>query len=308
MIDLRYRDKDTPLHRLNPVVKIGWVVAVLVAALVLDSPVLLLAIFLTTLPLVGAARVWREWSSLMKLALYLAIAIIVINALVSSHGSHVLFELPGRLPLVGTPVITLEAVIYGAVMSLRLAAIISAFALLTFTVSPDDIMMAMLKLKLPYKSVLVVSLSTRFVPTLIDDTARLSDVQRARGLELDRGRLGQRIRSRSSITMALLANSLDRAVQVAEAMESRAFGNGSHRTFYRDIGFTLTDVASVIIPLLAVALAVFMGINGYGQYQYYFSPVADGPTSAEWVMLAILVVLLLSLVPLARLKRRLSLD
>jgi energy-coupling factor transport system permease protein len=307
MINLRYRDKGTPLHRLHPVAKVGWAVAVLVVALVVDSPAFLLALFLATLPLVGAARVWREWGSLMKLTLYLAGAIIIINALVSSHGSHVLVTLPGSLPLVGTPVITLEAIIYGAVMSMRLAAIISAFALVTFTVSPDDIMAAMLKVRLPYKSVLVVSLSTRFVPTLIDDTARLSDVQRARGLELDRGRFGERIRSRSTITMALLANSLDRAVQVAEAMESRAFG-GSQRTYYRDSGFTVTDVASVVLPLLVIALAVFMGLNGYGQYQYYPALAGFHPSPTEWALLAIMVGLLVSPGPLALIKRRRDLD
>jgi energy-coupling factor transport system permease protein len=213
----RYRDKGTPVHKLNPFCKLAWIVSILVLALILDNPLFLLLLFLSTLPVVGAARVWREWLPAMKFTLFLCPAIIIINALVSSHGTHVLFEAPFRLPVMGTPVITLEAIVYGAAMSLRLLAIISAFAILTFTVHPDDMMLAMIRMKLPYKSVLVTSLSTRFIPTLIDDIERITDIQRSRGLELDKGKLSQRIRSRSSIVIALLSNSLDRAVQVAEA-------------------------------------------------------------------------------------------
>ena len=308
MRSFRYQDKGTPIHRLNPFSKLGWITSIIVLSLVLDNPLFLLAVFLSTLPLVRAARVWSEWLAAMKLALYLSAAIILINALVSSHGSHILFEAPFHLPLVGVPVITLEAIIYGAVMSLRLVAIISAFAILTFTVNPDDMMLAMIKMKLPYKSVLVASLSARFIPTLLDDVARITDVQRSRGLELDRGRLAGRIKSRTSIVTALLSNSLDRAVQVAEAMESRAFGTGRQRTFYRDLGFSPTDITTLVFSLLPAALAIFMGLNGYGQYQYY--PIVSWLNLAggEIWLLVLMTVLLVALLPLAYLKRRLDLD
>jgi energy-coupling factor transport system permease protein len=282
--------------------------SILVLSLVLDSPLFLLVVFLSTLPLVKAARVWHEWLAAMRLALYLSAAIILINALVSSHGTHVLYDAPFHLPLVGAPVITLEAIIYGAVMSLRLLSIISAFALLTFTVNPDDMMLAMIKMRLPYKSVLVTSLSARFIPTLLDDVARITDVQRSRGLELDRGRLPQRIKSRAAIVTALLANSLDRAVQVAEAMESRAFGSGRKRTFYRDIGFSPTDVTTLVFSLLPAALGIFMGLKGYGQYQYYPTVSWVSPTGWEAWLLALMAALLVALLPLARLKQRVDLD
>jgi energy-coupling factor transport system permease protein len=304
----RYRDKGTPIHRLNTFSKLGWITSILVLSLVLDSPLFLLAVFLSTLPLVKAARVWSEWLSAMRLALYLSAAVILINALVSSHGTHVLYEAPFHLMLVGGPVITLEAIIYGTVMSLRLVSIISAFAILTFTVNPDDMMLAMIKMRLPYKSVLVATLSTRFIPTLLDDVARITDVQRARGLELDKGRLTQRIKSRTSIVTALLSNSLDRAVQVAEAMESRAFGTGRNRTFYRDIGFSLTDVSTVVFSFLPAALGVFMSLSGYGQYHYYPTVSWLNPSGREVWLLGLMAILLVALLPLAYLKQRVDLD
>ena len=308
MTSFRYRDKGTLVHRLNPLSKITWALSVLVLTLVLDNPVFLLAVFLSTLPVVQAARVWGEWRATMKYTVMLCAVVVLINALVSSNGSHVMATAPFSIPLTGTPVITLEAIAYGAAMALRLIAIISAFAILTFTVNPDDMMLAMLKMKLPYKSVLVTSLSTRFIPTLIDDTKRITDAHRSRGVRLDTGSLKQRIRSRSLIVIALLSNSLDRSVQVAEAMESRAFGSGDSRSYYKDIRLTVTDVFTVVFAILPGALGIFMGVSGYGQFQYYPTLGQLGLNVTERYLLMLAEVLLLSILPLVGIKRRRDID
>ena len=254
MISFRYKEKGTAIHKLHPFCKLGWVASILSLTLIFNNPLYLLLLFLSTLPVIIAARVWREWASLMKFTLYLCLTIIIINALVSYHGSHLLWQAPFQVPLIGTPTITLEAIFFGVGMSLRLLAIISAFAVLTFTIHPDDIMLAMIKTKLPYKAVLVTSLSTRFIPTLIDDVERISDVQRSRGLELERGKLMQKIKSRMAIIIPLLSNSLDRTVQIAEAMESRAFGSGEKRSFYKEVKLGKLDVPMLISVFSPIAL------------------------------------------------------
>jgi len=308
VISFRYKDKGTAIHKLNPFCKLGWVTSVFVLALILNSPIYLLLLFLATLPLVIAAKVWKEWASLMKFAFYLCLAIIIINALVSSHGSHLLWQAPFRIPIIGPPTLTLEAILFGLGMSLRLLAIISAFAILTFTIHPDDLMLSMIKMKLPYKSVLVTSLTTRFIPTLIDDVERISDVQRSRGLELDRGNLSQRIRNRMAILIPLLSNSLDRTVQVAEAMESRAFGHGEKRTFYNQIKLSKVDVQILIVSFLPLAIGIFMLWLGQGNYQYYPTLEQISLGGFAYFMLALLVFSLSMMAPLAYIKKRLELD
>jgi len=308
VISFRYKEKGTAIHKLNAFCKLAWVVSILVLSLIFNNPLYLLLLFLSTLPVIIAARVWREWASIMKFALYLCLAIVIINALVSYHGSHLLWQAPFRIPLIGTPVITLEAIFFGVGMSLRLLVIISAFTILTFTIHPDDIMLAMIKMKLPYKSVLVTSLSTRFIPTLIDDVERISDVQRSRGLELDRGKLTQRIKSRMAIIIPLLSNSLDRTIQVAEAMESRAFGSGEKRSFYKEIKLSKLDIPTLILGFLPVVLGVFMRGWGQGDYQYYPTLEKISLDGFECSMLALLVFLLCMIVPLALLKKGIELD
>jgi len=201
-----------------------------------------------------------------------------------------------------------EAIIFGVGMSLRLLAIISAFAILTFTIHPDDIMLALIKLKLPYKSVLVTSLSARFIPTLIDDVERISDVQRSKGLELDKGNLMQKIKSRMAIVIPLLSNSLDRTVQVAETMESRAFGYGGKRTFYKEINLSKFDVLILILSFIPLALGILMWWWGQGDYQYY--PILERISFGgfECSMLTLLMLLLCLMVPMALLKKRVEVD
>lgn len=285
-----------------------WVFNILVFALIFDSPVYLFLLFLSTLPLIIAAAIWKEWVSILKLTLYLCIAIILINALVSYHGAHVLFEAPFQIPVMGTPVITSEAIFFGVAMSLRLLAIISAFVILTLTINPDDLMLSMIKMKVPYKSVLLTSLSTRFIPTLIDDVESISDVQRSRGLELDRRNLVQRIKSRMTIVIPLLSNSLDRTVQISEAMESRAFGSGEKRTFYKEIKMSRIDVVALVFGFFTCAIGVFMYFSGYGDYQYYPVLVGINISGSEWSMLSLLMFLLFSVVLLAFFKRSIELD
>ena len=308
MISLRYQDKNTVVHQLSPLSKLAWGAGILVLSLIFNNPLYILLLFATTLPLIAAAKIWREWASVMKLSLYLCAAIVVINVLVSYHGSHVLVEAPFRLPILGTPIITLEAILFGVVMSVKLLVIISAFTLLTFTIHPDDIMLVLLKMRFPYKSVLVTSLSTRFIPCLIEDIQRISDVHKSRGLELDRGNWLQKIKNRTVITIPLLANSLDRAVQVAEAMESRAFGTGRGRTFYKELKMTRTDVVTLVFGILPCAFGIFMRLWGYGDYQYYPTLGAINPGSLEWLMLFIMVLLLVSILFLAFAKRMIDLD
>lgn len=304
MLNFKYKDRGSALHGLSPYPKLVWIVSVLVLALILDHPFSLLLLLSLMLPLFWLARVWREWLSFMRFAIYLCIAVIVINALVSYHGSHVLVTAPFELPVMGRPIITLEAILYGVGMSLRLLVIISAFAVLTLLIHPDDLMLTMVKLKLPYKSVLVTTLSTRFVPTLVGDAARITDVHRSRGLELDKGGFRRRIKNRSSIIITLLSNSLDRAIQVAEAMESRAFGTGAKRTFFKEIRLTVLDVVAIIVAFGSLALGIFISVAGYGNYQYYPTLGNPGIGAVGWLLIISLALLLFLIVPVAEIKRR----
>jgi energy-coupling factor transport system permease protein len=125
-VTLAYRPTGSAVHRLHPFVMLSWLVAILVVALVVEHPFWLVAVLLTTVPVARAAWVLAQWKAVMRFMLWMAVAIVVINVLVSNQGSHVLLEAGFQLPLLGTPRLTVEALAFGGSMAVRLAAIISA--------------------------------------------------------------------------------------------------------------------------------------------------------------------------------------
>ena len=309
MRGLRYQNKETVIHRLNPIVKLTWGTILIILSLLFDHPLYILALFIPLVLAIKSAGIWQEWVSMLKPTLWLGISIIVINALVSYNGEHILVSAPFTLPVMGRPVITVEAMVYGAAMASKLIVIISAFTFVNLTVHPDDIMSVFLKMKFPPKSVLVTSLSTRFIPCLIEDVERISDAYRTRGVVLDTGNWLRKIKNRAGTIIPLLTNSLDRALQVAEAMEARAFGTGQKRVFYREIRMSALDIAAIttigVIPLIT---GMTLRVMKYGSYKFYPTLGEITPGSLEWALLGILGLSLAGIIPLAYLRRRLSFD
>lgn len=293
-VSLAYQPVGSAVHRLNPFVMLSWLASLAIASLAIQHPVWLLLVFLSTIPVALAAGVATEWRRVMRFVLWMMIAIVVINAVIGGHGEHVLLIAGFRLPLVGSPRLTLEALAFGGSMGLRLAAIISGFALLNLCVHPDNLLRAAIKLRLPYRFVLTTSLSIRFVPVLLQDAATISDVQQSRGLSYDSGGLTQRIRSRGALVLPLLSNALDRAVQVAEAMESRAYGAARRCTFYRDEPLRPYEVVLLLVLWVGIALSAWSAVAGIGRYSYYPSLSPLSMSANDWLMLVAITATLCS--------------
>ncbi|MBN1368643.1 MAG: energy-coupling factor transporter transmembrane protein EcfT [Dehalococcoidaceae bacterium] len=307
-LNFSYRERTTAIHGLNPVVKLAWALSIVIMAMIIDHPLVLGLIFLSTVPVAFAARVHREWLVFIRIALYMGVIVVLINALASTGGNHLIWQSGINLPLLGPLNLTLEALIYGVFMAVRLLAIISAFAIMTFVLHPNDLLMVMLKMKLPYKTAMLTTLSTRFVPVLLEDAGRIADAQKSRGLEMDRGNILKRIQHRSSILLSLLANSLERTIQIAEAMEARAFGSITKRTFFHSIAFSRLD-GLIIASFLLMLAASFYGIAaGLFEFQYY--PVLNGflMSPSGWVVTAAILTVLIGLIPAARLKKGVDFD
>jgi energy-coupling factor transport system permease protein len=305
---LSYRSGKGSLYRLNAYARLLWPLGIIVLCLIFNSPVYILILLLSEVIIISSAGLLKEWATVLKLGIWMGISIVIINMLVSYHGTHVIFTAPFQLPVLGTPVITLEAMAYGAVMAVKLLIIISAMAFINYTVHPDDIMAVMLKIRLPYKSVLVTTLSTRYIPCLVEDVSRIRDAYRTRGVSLDSGSWLTRLKNNSGIIMPLLYNSLERAVQVAEAMEARAFGNGQKRVFYHGIKSSAIDWIILVCAGLPLILGIAIRICGYGDYQYYPALPEISFLPADLLWLFILLISLLLLIPAAAVKRRVELD
>jgi energy-coupling factor transport system permease protein len=152
----------------------------------------------------------------------------------------------GDLPILGHTDITLEATAYGGILGLRAAALILCGALYTAAVDPDQVL-ALFR-RVSFHSALTATLATRLVPVLVRDSRRLADAQRCRpGKPPSRGQL----------LRATTSGVLDRALDVAAALEVRGYGAArrpprSKRPYSRhDLLFAGAAIAIVVITIWA---------------------------------------------------------
>jgi energy-coupling factor transport system permease protein len=201
----------------------------------------------------------------MRLFALIALMVVVINTLVSSRGETTFWEGPyiwgfGQLS------ISLEGIVFGAVMALRLYVVVAAFTIVSLTVHPDEF--TQLLAKFAYRSGLAVSLSTRFYPAVVRDASAIMDAQRSRGLDLDSGGRMARIRHRMPVVIPLFHSSLERAVGTAEAMEARGFGS-STRTRWVRRSWEPSDILAIASATAVAVLSLALALWGDGAPVYY---------------------------------------
>src|SRR5215217_5948588 len=159
---------------------------------------------------IGIRWCW-PWRSL-RLALPLALLVALVNPLVYAEGDTLLVrggEMLGR-----RVDITLEATVAGALGGLRVVVIVVALGLMSAVVDPDELLR--LFRRISYRSALTASLATRLVPVLARDATRMGEAARCR----------PQPPARLAVARAAIAGALDRAVDVAAALEVRGYALG----------------------------------------------------------------------------------
>ena len=111
-----------------------------------------------------------------------------------------------------------------ALYALRFIAIVVSTSLFFITTSPDELEQVMKTFRLPRDIVFAFVTAVRFIPVMMLDTVQIMDAQKSRGLELEKGNIIRRVRNLIPILIPLVVNSVVRSGELAEAMESRAYG------------------------------------------------------------------------------------
>lgn len=140
----------------------------------------------------------------------------------------------------------------------RFVLIICFSTLLTLTTMPlsladavESLLFPLNRFKVPVHELgLMLSMSLRFVPTLMDDTQRIMNAQRARGVDFNEGNFIQKIKSIIPILIPLFAASFKRSIALAIAMEARGYQGGDGRTKYRRLSWRWIDSLTILTMLL----------------------------------------------------------
>jgi energy-coupling factor transport system permease protein len=208
-----YIPRPGPLQAASPAAAVAYLGSLTVCAFLYSNPIVLAATGAALILAGRLAGVRAAVRAALWMGLTLALLIVAINALVVSRGDTVLARL-GEWPLLGQVDVTAEAIVAGAVLGLRAAVVMVAFAVYSACVDPDRVLRALRPLA--GRSALTASLVSRLVPVAAADAARLRDAARRRGP-------GAAPVGRAPLARRLLAGSLDRAVDVAATLELRGY-------------------------------------------------------------------------------------
>ncbi|MBO8157499.1 MAG: energy-coupling factor transporter transmembrane protein EcfT [Bacillaceae bacterium] len=141
------------------------------------------------------------------------------------------------------------ALIQGFAISLRFFLLILMTSLLTLTTTPiaitdaiEDMLGPLKKVRFPvHELALMMSISLRFIPTLMQETEKISKAQASRGVDFRTGPLKERIKAIVPLLVPLFVSAFKRAEELAMAMEARGYKGGEGRTKFRELKLETSD-------------------------------------------------------------------
>lgn len=154
----------------------------------------------------------------------------------------------------GPITVSQEGVLNGVYIFCRFVLIIFMSTLLTLTTMPlsltdaiEFLLRPLLAIKVPvYEIALMLSIALRFVPTLMDETEKIMNAQRARGVDFGEGNVFQQMKAIVPLLIPLFVSSFNRAEELATAMEARGYQGGEGRSKYRLLKWETRDTVVIV--------------------------------------------------------------
>ena len=247
------------VHRFDPRLKLVLTIAYIVLLFAASNP---LGLTLSILFLAVMYRVAKIPGKMILKSLKPILPIVVFTAVLN------LFFVSGEgEPLVHIGFLTIyaEGVRYAVLMAVRVMALIAGTSLLTYTTSPIVLTDASEQLRKPlgklhfpvHELAMMMSIALRFIPTLIEETDKIMNAQKARGAQLDTGKMTDRVKALVPVLIPLFISAFRRADELAMAMECRCYRGGDGRTRLKVLRCEKQDYINlaVCIACFAVILA-----------------------------------------------------
>ncbi len=256
-----YYNASSPLHRMDPRVKLTIMVVFMVSVFLAPAPWGLLPVAALIVAMVGFSNVplkvaWRACKPLWFFVIFTAI----VNIFLVQTGEVAFY--------IGAFAIHSTALVQSVYMAFRIFSLMMAgvmFSLVTSPISITDGLERMLspfeRLGMPvHELAMMYTIAIRFVPTLFDEANHIMTAQAARGASMDDGRLIDRVRFFVPILVPLFASALRHAEELANAMEARCYVGGEGRTHYHILKVRGVDVVALAVFAVYLASLVVIGV------------------------------------------------
>lgn len=241
---LRFKTISSPIHKIDPRAKFIYVCVLFAMAVLFSQLIPLLVLFFSQIPLVIIAGMKREWLRLMRGSIFFAALIFIANMIS-------LYFYGGTL--------SLAAVIeHSLAMTTRFLILVESFSIFFATTSPDMLSLSLEQIGVPYEFCFAFTTAIRFVPVLAEEAQTIMDAQKARGLELERGNFMKRVKNYIPILIPLIVSAIRRSMELAEAMESRAWGASKKRTSLYSLKMRVKDYIFIVVSIAALIASIYV--------------------------------------------------
>lgn len=241
-----YLDRPSPVHRLDPRTKLGLLLGSFLAAVLFYKPGPLLALLLV---LLAYGAVGRALGNLRRIWLLLVSIGLLSTASWSVFGG-------GSTPLFWR--VTVESFTFGLAAAIKIDSMIIAGLIFLSTTKTEEMVLGLIRLRVPFPAAFAFSLAVRMVPTIIGTAVTVTEAQRSRGLDTQSGGPLARLRTYVPLLVPIFLHTLRNTDQLAKALESRGFGARRERTSLLQIGFRAADAVACALGLLALAAFVLL--------------------------------------------------
>lgn len=276
---LAYAPRPGPLGAARPWIAAVFLLPLAVAAFAFANPIVLLAAGGAALAAGVASGAGPSLRMPLRWSIGLGVMVIAVNAVASQRGATILLR-GFELPVLGQIDVTLEALVEGAVLALRIVVALLVFTVWSACVDPDRILRAIRPLAA--RSALTATLIARMVPLAAADASRLGEAAELRGPAA--APVG-----RATMARRLVAGALDRSVDVAATLELRGYGLGARSGMPRHRRAP-GEISLLVCGLTSLALLVAAASAGVGEFDAYPRISMDAGVATFALALAIVAL------------------
>lgn len=263
---ISYIEKDTPLHKLTGGAKLLMLLFISVSAMITFDTRLLIVLAIVSCSLFAIAKMPIKD---MKTIFIIMVLVMIINTVITylfspEEGVAIYGTRTVVAHLFGPFYLTKEQLFFQLNMTIKYFAILPLAMLFFVTTEPSEFASSLNKIGVNYKIAYAVSLSLRYIPTVLREYNDISQSQQARGVDISKNvKITTRLKNIISILFPLVVTSIDKIDRISNAMELRSFGMNKKRTWYRNRNFVFADYFVIVISGLFIVLALWLNIvNG----------------------------------------------
>jgi energy-coupling factor transport system permease protein len=276
-------ERDSLFTRLDFRPKLFMIAVISTVAFVWESPIALagLMLFLIAVSLLAGVKPGYIKTILTIMIPFYFLLLVThgfwntdqVKALTNQEVLTPLFTFPQSWPIVGGAGMSVEGFLYGWAVIFKTLSLVLVLPVAIFTTDVNNMIVGMVRAKIPYKLVFIFSSTMRFFPLLFEEIQLIIEAQRLRGLAMEKMGPVKRVRVYARVAIPLILGAMVKSQQLEVVLQSKAFTGSSERTYLHESVLKALDWAVIVFLstwfLVAAVLYFTIGFGRFGWLLYF---------------------------------------